>query len=165
MGFNFQIGLFYCRELKEMFLLDDNLMLKEEKELRRLLPISALLHNCLVLALSKESYLSQKKKILISTSQDGVDRDFWKFGCVLICHDKSELNFDKFLVFNQPSEEEGKSDALKKELQRCHDHVSPNIFQYQIFCRWLSERTFQERVLLAASCSMRSLFQVLTNIF
>ena len=136
-----------------MFSLDDNLMLKEENELRKLLPISALLHNCLVLALSKGSYLSQKKKILISTSQDGVDRDFWKFGCVLICHDKSELNFDKFLVFNQPSEEEGKSDALKKELQRCHDHVSPNIFQYQIFCRWLSERTFQERVLLAASCS------------
>ena len=37
---------------------------------------------------------------------------------MLICHDKSELNFDKFLVFNQPSEEEGKSDALKKELLR-----------------------------------------------
>ena len=41
-----------------MMLLDDNLMEKEEKELRKLLPISVLLHNCLTLALSKESLIT-----------------------------------------------------------------------------------------------------------
>ena len=37
----------------EMLLLTEALMKKEERELRELLPRSALLHNCLVLAISK----------------------------------------------------------------------------------------------------------------
>jgi len=114
-----------------MFLLDSDLMLKEEKELRKLLPISAFLHNCLVLALNK----------------DGVDRDFWKFGGgLLVCHDKSEPNFDKLVIFTHysPSKEEGERDALKKEVRS-----------------WLRERIHKERILLAASSSMKSLFQEL----
>ena len=39
--------------VKEMLLLTEALMKKEERELRELLPKSALLHNCLVLAISK----------------------------------------------------------------------------------------------------------------
>ena len=39
--------------VKEMLLLTEALMKKEERELRELLPRSALLHNCLVLAISK----------------------------------------------------------------------------------------------------------------
>ena len=56
---NFQIVL-ACQTLdfKGMLLLDDNLMEKEEKELRKLLPISAILHNCLILAISKESLIT-----------------------------------------------------------------------------------------------------------
>ena len=50
----FQIDLTtYHQDSKEMFLLNSELMLKEEKDLRKLLPISAFLHNCLVLALNK----------------------------------------------------------------------------------------------------------------
>ena len=39
--------------VREMLLLTEALIKKEERELRDLLPRSALLHNCLVLAISK----------------------------------------------------------------------------------------------------------------
>ena len=116
----------------EMILLDDNLMEKEEKKLRKLLPISVLLHNCLVLALSKESLItSLKKRKTQLFAQDGVDRDFWKFGSLLLCHDKSELNFDKFLLFNDVSiSKKEERDALKQELQRWKILSTNNICQY-----------------------------------
>ena len=115
-----------------MFLLDDNLMEREEKELRKLLPISALLHNCLVLALSKVTIDHSLIKRQISTflrmtSQDGIVREFWKFGGILVCLDKSEINMDKLLVFSRPSEEEGEGGVLKKELCRSE------LFFHQIF--------------------------------
>ena len=61
--------------------------------------------------------------------EDGVDRDFWKFGSLLLCHDKSELNFDKFLLFDDFStSKKGERDALKQELQRWEIVVTKNIF-------------------------------------
>ena len=117
-----------------MILLDDNLMEKEEKELRRLLPISVLLHNCLVLALSKESLIKFPKRKTQPFAQDGVDRDFWKFGNLLVCHDKSELNFDKFLLFNHfPTSKKEERDVMKKELQRWKIFSTIIIFQICIF--------------------------------
>ena len=104
-----------------MILLDDNLMEKEEKELRKLLPISALLHNCLVLALSKVTIDHSLIKRQISTflrmtSQDGIVREFWKFGGILVCLDKSEINMDKLLVFSRPSQEEGEEELCRSEV-------------------------------------------------
>ena len=61
-----------------MVLLDDNLMEKEEKELRKLLPISALLHNCLVLALSKVTIDHSLIKRQIPTF---LENDFTGWNC------------------------------------------------------------------------------------
>ena len=137
-------------------------MKKEERELRELLPRSALLHNCLVLAIAKVVHTGIKTKLrtwhmmfcvylvlcfsihsflfllqncpvlVVSKEvshisfcfhcqpQDGVDREFWKFGCsLLVCHDKGQLNRDKLLVFDRsPNSEEGEENVLRKELQR-----------------------------------------------
>ena len=140
-------------------------MEKEEKELRELLPKSALLHNCLVLHLAEgvflylilvfaccvsssvnicadsqlqynhpriwqwHSYiclenggwcLETRRKTgrssfcyacpccFTTAAQDGVERDFWKFDGLLVCHDKSELNLDKIIVFNNKDKDKSK---------------------------------------------------------
>ena len=49
--------------VKEMLLLTEALMKKEERELRELLPRSALLHNCLVLAISKVGHIDIMSKV------------------------------------------------------------------------------------------------------
>ena len=70
-----------------------------------------------------------KKRTTQPFAQDGVDRDFWKFGSLLLCHDKSELNCDKFLLFDHFStSKKGERDALKQELQRWKIVVTKNIF-------------------------------------
>jgi len=123
-----------------MLLLDKISMEKEERELRELLPKSALLHNCLVLHLS----------------EDGVERDFWKFDGLLVCHDKTELNLDKIIVFNNkdkdkllyfenlPTDADNKNDDLRKGLKS-----------------WLQGQNLQQRVLLAAPRFIRDIFQEL----
>ena len=57
-------------------------------------------------------------------AQDGVDREFWKFGSsLLVCHDKGQLNRDKLLVFDRAQDsEEGEKNVLRKELQRYEYH-------------------------------------------
>lgn len=62
----------------------------EEEEMRKLLPASATLYNCLLLSLNK----------------DGIDREFWKCKGLLVCKDSmSEVGMDKIIVFRQPKPE------------------------------------------------------------
>ena len=53
-----------------------------------------------------------------------MDREFWKFGSsLLLCHDKGQLNRDKFLVFDKAQDsEEGEKNVLRKDLQRYTYH-------------------------------------------
>jgi len=93
-----------------------------------------------------------------TAAQDGVERDFWKFDSLLVCHDKSELNPDKIIVFNNkdkdkdkllhfensPTDGDRKKGDLRKGLKS-----------------WLQGKNLQQRVLLAAPKSIRDIFQEL----
>ena len=72
-----------------------------------------------------------------TAAQDGVERDFWKNDSLLVCHDKSELNLDKIIVFNNkdkdkdkllcfenlPTDADSKKDDLRKGLKRCENFL------------------------------------------
>ena len=72
-----------------------------------------------------------------TAAQDGVERDFWKYDGLLVCHDKSELNLDKIIVFNNkdkdmekplyfeklPTDADSKKDDLRKGLKRCENFL------------------------------------------
>jgi len=113
--------------MEDLSKLDEEMLKTEERELRKLLPASATLHNCILLSLSK----------------DGIKREFFKFGGLLVCQDsKSEMGMDKFLAFSWPAQHQ--EDNLKGKIQR-----------------WLKTRSLQKRVLVAADPAVSRLFQEL----
>ena len=54
--------------------------------------------------------------------QDGVERDFWKFDGLLVCHDKSELNLDKIIVFNNKDKDKDKYMDKDKDKLLCFEN-------------------------------------------
>ena len=51
--------------------------------------------------------------MFVLAAQDGVEREFWKFDGLLVCHDTSELNLDKIIVLTTRTRTRTSSFTLK----------------------------------------------------